>query len=263
MKKLILLFLLLFSPLTVKAEDIPTQAPTNGVYDPSGYLTNETINRIKEINDKYAESDLRPQIGFVIMNEINGNIEQVANETARNWKIGFSDINNGMLVMIDINNHKIRTETSNSMSTYITDYETSILNNTVKYDFRNGDYDSGVNEYLNEYTKMMDRVVSGKEPMSHEEKYMRIILSFMIFAITAGMIGVLLTKLVQIFSGGDDDDDGYYGGGSSSSHYHHYYSGSSYSRSSYSSDSSSSSSSSSSSGWSGSGFGSGGSTGGW
>lgn len=147
MKKLILLFLLLFSPLTVKAEDIPTQAPTNGVYDPNGYLTKETINRIKEINDKYAESDLKPQIGFVIVNEVEGNIEQVANETARNWKIGFSDTNNGMLVMIDIKNHKIRTETSNSMSTYITDYQTSILNDSVKYDFRNGDYDSGVAVY--------------------------------------------------------------------------------------------------------------------
>jgi hypothetical protein len=263
MKKLILLFLLLFSPLTVRAENIPTQAPTNGVYDPNRHLTDETINRIKEINDRYAGSDLRPQIGFVIVNEVEGNIEQVANETARNWKIGFSDTNNGMLVVIDINNHKIRTETSNSMSTYITDYQTSILNDSVKYDFRNGDYDSGVNEYLNEYTKMMDRVVSGKEPMSHEEKYMRIILSFMIFAIVAGMIGVLLTKLVQIFSGGDDDDDGYYGGGSSGSHYHHYYSGSSYSSHSYSSDSSSSSSSDSSSGWSGGGFGGGGSTGSW
>lgn len=262
MKKLLLLFLLLFSPLTVKAEDIPTQAPTNGIYDPNGYLTNETINRIKEINDRYAESDLKPQISIVIVNEVDGNIEQVANETARNWKIGFSDTNNGMLVVIDINNHKIRTETSNSMSTYITDYETSILNNTVKYDFRNGDYDSGVNEYLNAYTKMMDRVVSGKEPMSQEEKYMRIILSFMIFALVAGMIGVLLTKLVQIFSSVGDDDD-YYGGESSGSHYHHYYSGSSYSSHSYSSDSSSSSSSVSSSGWSGGGFGGGGSTGGW
>ena len=260
--------MLLFSPLTVKAENIPTQAPTNGIYDPNGYLTNETINRIKEINDKYAESDLKPQIGFVIVNEIDGNIEQMANETARNWKIGFSDTNNGMLVVIDINNHKIRTETSNSMSTYITDYETSILNNTVKYDFRSGDYDSGVNEYLNEYTKMMDRVVSGKEPISTEVKFMKIILSFMIFVIVAGMIGVLLTKLVQIFSGGDDDDDdGYYGGGSSGSHYssthHHYYSGSSYSSRSYSSDSSSSSSDDSSSDWSGGGFGGGGSTGGW
>lgn len=264
MKKLILLFLLLFSPLTVKAENIPTQAPTNGVYDPNGYLTNKTINRIKEINDRYAQSDLKPQIGIVIVNEVDGNIEQIANETARNWKIGFSDTNNGMLVVIDINNHKIRTETSNSLSTYITDYQTSILNDSVKYDFRNGDYDSGVNEYLNAYAKMMDRVVSGKEPMSHEEKYMRIILSFMIFAITAGMIGVLLTKLVQIFSNvGGDDDDGYYGGGSSGSHYHHYYSDSSYSRSSYSSDNSSSSSSSSSSSWSGGGFGGGGSTGGW
>lgn len=264
MKKLILLFLLLFSPLIVKAENIPTQAPTNGVYDPNGYLTNETINRIKEINDKYAESDLKPQIGIVIVNEVDGNIEQVANETARNWKIGFSDTNNGMLVMIDIKNHKIRTETSNSLSTYITDYQTSILNDSVKYDFRNGDYDSGVNEYLNAYTKMMDRVVSGKEPMSHEERYMRIILSFMIFALVACMIGVLLTKLVQIFSSvGDDDDDDYYGGGSYGSHYHHYYSGSSYSSRSYPSDSSSSSSSDSSSGWSGGGFGGGGSTGGW
>lgn len=262
MKKLILLFLLLFSPLTVKAETIPTQAPTSGVYDPNRYLTDETINRIKEINDRYAESDLKPQIGIVIVNEVDGSIEQVANETARNWKIGFSDTNNGMLVVIDINNHKIRTETSNSLSTYITDYQTSILNDSVKYDFRNGDYDSGINEYLNEYTKMMDRVVSGKEPMSQEEKFMRIILSFMIFALVAGMIGVLLTKLVQIFSS-VGDDDGYYGGGGSGSHYHHYYSGSSYSSHSYSSDSSSSSSSSSSSGWSGGGFGGGGSTGGW
>ena len=265
MKKLILLFLLLFSSLNVKAENIPTQAPTNGVYDPNRYLTDETINRIKEINDKYAESDLKPQIGIVIVNEVDGNIEQVANETARNWKIGFSDTNNGMLVVIDINNRKIRTETSNSLSTYITDYQTSILNDTVKYDFRNGDYDSGVNEYLNAYTKIMDRVVSGKEPMSHEEIYMRIILSFMFFALVAGMIGVLLTKLVQIFSGGDDDD-GYYGGGSSGSsgsssndhYYHHYYSGRSYDSGSSSSDSSSSSSS-----WSGGGFGGGGSTGGW
>lgn len=263
MKKLILLFLLLFSPLTVRAEDIPTQAPTSGVYDPNGYLTNETINRIKEINDKYAESDLKSQIGFVIVNEVNGSIEQVANETARNWKIGFSDTNNGMLVMIDIKNHKIRTETSNSMSTYITDYETSILNDSIKYDFRNGDYDNGVNKYLDKYAEMMDRVVSGKEPVSKEAQFMGIILSFMFFAVVACMIGVLLTKLVQIFSGGDDDDDEYYGGGSSGSHYHHYYSGSSYSRSSYSSDSSSSSSGDSSSGWSGGGFGGGGSTGGW
>ena len=86
MKKLILLFLLLLSPLTVKAQDIPTQAPKSGVYDPSGYLSQETINRIKEINNKYAETDLKPQIGIVIMNEIDGNIEQVAD-----FEKGFTD----------------------------------------------------------------------------------------------------------------------------------------------------------------------------
>lgn len=48
MKKLILLFLLLFSPLTVKAENIPTQAPTNGVYDPNRYLTDEKLSIVSK-----------------------------------------------------------------------------------------------------------------------------------------------------------------------------------------------------------------------
>lgn len=261
MKKLILLFLLLLSPLTVKAQDIPTQVPESGVYDPSGYLSQETINRIQEINNKYTETDLKPQIGFVVMDEIDGNIEQVANETARNWKIGFSGTNNGMLVMIDITNRKIRTETSNSLSTYITDYQTAILNDTVKQDFRNGDYDSGVNKYLDKYTEMMDKVVKGEPLENNSEKAVSSILSLVLIAALSLISASLIVALIEyIAGGGNDDDGGYYGGGSSSSggtFYHHHYS----SHSSY--DSSSSSSSSSSSGWSGGGFGGGGSTGGW
>lgn len=262
MKKLILLFLLLLSPLTVKAQDIPTQAPKSGVYDPSGYLSQETINRIKEINNKYAETDLKPQIGIVIMNEIDGNIEQVANETARNWKIGFSDTNNGTLVMIDINNHKIRTETSNNLSTYITDYQTSILNDTIKQDFRNGDYDSGVNKYLDKYTEMMDKVVKGEPLDSNEENHVSSILSLVLISALSLISASLIVALIEYIANGGDDDDSFYGGGSSSSggtHYHHYSSHSSYDN--WSSDSSSSSSSSS--GWSGGGFGGGGSTGSW
>ena len=250
MKKLILLFLLLLSPLTVKAQDIPTQAPKSGVYDPSGYLSQETINRIKEINNKYAETDLKPQI------------EQVANETARNWKIGFSDTNNGTLVMIDINNHKIRTETSNNLSTYITDYQTSILNDTIKQDFRNGDYDSGVNKYLDKYTEMMDKVVKGEPLDSNEENHVSSILSLVLIAALSLISASLIVALIEYIANGGDDDDSFYGGGSSSSggtHYHHYSSHSSYDN--WSSDSSSSSSSSSS--WSGGGFGGGGSTGSW
>lgn len=258
MKKLILLFLLLFSPLTVRAQDIPTQAPESGIYDPNGYLSQETINRIKDINNMYADTDLKPQLGIVIVDEVEGSIEQVANETARNWKIGFSDTNNGMLVMIDIKNRKIRTETSNNLSTYITDYQTSILNDTIKSDFRNGKYDIGIGKYLDKYVDIMNKVVSGKRYNVHEA-IMSNLFTFLIAGLVALALVCFVLRVIDIITG---SDDGYYGGGSSGSHYHHYYSGSSYSSRSYSSDSSSSSSSSSS-GWSGGGFGGGGSTGGW
>lgn len=35
-------------------------------------------------------------------------------ETARSWHVGFSDTNYGTLVLISINDRKIRTETSNN-----------------------------------------------------------------------------------------------------------------------------------------------------
>lgn len=46
MKKLILLFLLLFSQLTVKAETIPTQAPTTGIYDGEYILPTELSGKV-------------------------------------------------------------------------------------------------------------------------------------------------------------------------------------------------------------------------
>ena len=58
-------------------------------------------------------------------------IESVANETARAWKVGYSGTDNGILLVIAIKDKKIRTETSNNLSTLITDSKASSLNSTV------------------------------------------------------------------------------------------------------------------------------------
>ena len=78
-------------------------------------------------------------------------------------------------MVIVIKDKKIRTETSNNLSTLITDSKASALNRTVKSDFRRGDYSAGVSAYLSELSSFMTPYLSNsaseiKEKKSEEEK---------------------------------------------------------------------------------------------
>ena len=143
MKKLILLFLIPFFFITgnlVQAETIIPDKPINGIYDPNHYLSENTNIELAKAN---TNSDT--QIGIYIVDTLYGkSIEEQANEVAKSWKIGFSDTNKGALIAIAINDRKFRIETSNKLSTILTDSKAqNILDNSKSY-MRNKDYDSAV-----------------------------------------------------------------------------------------------------------------------
>ena len=143
MKKLILLLLIPFFFITgniVQAETTIPDRPINGIYDPNHYLSENTNIELAKSN---TNSDT--QIGVYIVDTLDGkSIEEQANEVARNWKIGFSDTNKGALIAIAINDRKFRIETSNKLSTILTDSKAqNILDNSKSY-MRNKDYDSAV-----------------------------------------------------------------------------------------------------------------------
>ena len=143
MKKLILLFLIPFFFIignVGQAETIIPDKPTNGIYDPNHYLS-ENISA--ELEKENSNSDT--QIGIYIVDTLDGkSIEEQANEVARSWKIGHSDTNKGALIAIAINDRKFRIETSNELNTILTDSKTqNILDNSKSY-MRNKDYDSAV-----------------------------------------------------------------------------------------------------------------------
>lgn len=85
--------LFVFSNNTVYAESIPDKPPLTGVYDPHGYLSDNVVKEVAVLNQTYSKSKLKPQIAVVIVDEVDGNIESVANETAKKWQVGFSDTN--------------------------------------------------------------------------------------------------------------------------------------------------------------------------
>ena len=178
MKRLLLFLSLFFAffSISVYAEEIPSSPPSNAVYDPHGYLGQDVVDKIGELNKEWSETTLKPQIAVAIIDSLDKDIESVANETARAWKVGYSGTDNGILLVIAIKDKKIRTETSNNLSTFITDSKASALNKTVKSDFRSGDYSAGVSAYLSELSGFMTPYLPNsaseiKEKKSEEEKY--------------------------------------------------------------------------------------------
>ena len=177
MKRLLLLLSLFFAffSVSVYAEEIPSSPPNNGVYDPHNYLNQDVIDKVGELNKEWSETTLKPQIAIVVVDTLDKDVESLANETARAWKVGYSGTDNGILLVIAIKDKKIRTETSNNLSTLITDSKASSLNNTVKSDFRRGDYSAGVSAYLSELSSFMTPYLPNsaseiKEKKSEEEK---------------------------------------------------------------------------------------------
>ena len=119
----------------VQADQIPDTAPTYYVYDPEHYLNHDVIEKVKDLNAKYKESKLKPQVAIAIVDHLDSDIETTAKDVASKWKIGFSDTNAGMLVLIDVKNHKIRTELSNTLQSKMSSYDTDSLNDSIKSDF--------------------------------------------------------------------------------------------------------------------------------
>ena len=205
MKRLLLLLSLFFAffSVSVYAEEIPSSPPSNGVYDPHGYLNKDVVDKVGELNKEWSETTLKPQIAVAIVDSLDKDIESVANETARAWKVGYSGTDNGILLVIAIKDKKIRTETSNNLSTLITDSKASSLNSTVKSNFRRGDYSAGVSDYLSELSGFMTPYLSNsaseiKEKKSEEEKDKLDKLAKMLFKLPLIILTIILPLMLPI-----------------------------------------------------------------
>ena len=121
------------------------EKPDYGIYDPNHYLTEDTITQIRDLNEANSKKAEKLQVGVYIVDSLEGeNIETVANETARAWKIGYSGDNFGSLIVVAVQDRKSRIETSNNTAIRITDYQTKQILAASRTDFKTGDYGKGI-----------------------------------------------------------------------------------------------------------------------
>ncbi len=143
MKKLLLLLFLF--PLITSAFVVP-EKPTGFVQDYAGLLSVEEKNSL-ETKIQNFEQNTTNEIAVVTILSLDGDtIENVAQEIFTKWGIGKKDKNNGVLLLISLNDRRTRIHTGYGVEGDLTDIGTSyIQSDVITPAFREERYFDGIN----------------------------------------------------------------------------------------------------------------------
>jgi uncharacterized protein len=150
MKKILLTLLLIFSFTNA---DITDSFPklSGQVVDTANILNSKEKDAIAAIL-KAQEEETSNQIVVVTLNSLEGyEIADYSYQLGRHWKIGQKDKNNGVLLVISLNDRKLRIEVGYGLEGALTDkISHEIIEYTLKPKFRQNQYYQGIQEAVDE-----------------------------------------------------------------------------------------------------------------
>ena len=133
--------------ITPCAADLPSPSDDFYVSDSANVLSEETENHILEVNDQ-LQPETGAQIVVVTVDFLGGlNSEEYAYQLFNAWKIGSSEKNNGVLILIAPGEEKFWITVGRGLETTLSSGQLSLIctAKTETY-FDNGDYDRFVTE---------------------------------------------------------------------------------------------------------------------
>jgi len=145
MKRYILVIALLITSWTVQAQILPRPANPTLVTDNAHILSAAEAqaleNRLVALDDSTSN-----QIAIITIPTLNGyDIADYANKMLREWGIGSKKKNNGVLLLVAVQDHKIRIETGYGLEGAIPDVTAnSIIANDITPNFKAGNYYKGL-----------------------------------------------------------------------------------------------------------------------
>ena len=134
---------LLFSLAALAALDFPPL--TGRVVDQANVMTPESRNELEtKLKDLEDKSGIQLVVATVKSLQ-GGDIETYANELFRTWKLGQAQKNNGVLLLIAPNEHKVRIEVGYGLEGTLTDALSSvIISSAIVPRFKTGDFSGGI-----------------------------------------------------------------------------------------------------------------------
>jgi uncharacterized protein len=143
--RLALLFLFLLSSEIMLAQ---REIPAHGgkwVHDDAGILSGQTVQELESFLKFYRDSTSN-QIAILTIQSLQGeDIDDYAQKVASAWKLGQANKDNGVLLLVSVEDRQISIQVGYGLEGALTDLEASRINrNEVAPRFRAGDYDAGV-----------------------------------------------------------------------------------------------------------------------
>ncbi|MGC4021958.1 MAG: TPM domain-containing protein [Cyclobacteriaceae bacterium] len=115
------------------------------VHDDAHILQSGTADLLEKKLKTYEDSTSN-QIAILIVQSLDGDVlEEYSLRVAEKWQLGRKGKDNGVLLLIAVDDHKMRIEVGQGLEGVLTDAQSSrIIRNEIAPEFRRGDYDAGV-----------------------------------------------------------------------------------------------------------------------
>lgn len=168
------------------------------VHDEANVLSSNTVEQL-EVQLKHYEDSTSNQIAILIIKSLEGDaIEDYAIRVAHynpvkkeGWGLGQADKDNGVLLLIAVEDRKMRIEVGYGLEGVLTDALSSrIIRNEMVPNFRRGDYDAGVLLAINAIVRAIGGEYVADEDSSKENNTMsssdKILVSLVVF----GLLGI-------------------------------------------------------------------------
>lgn len=164
------------------------------VHDEAHVLQQGTVDRLEK-NLKSFEDSTSNQIAILIIQSLDGDVlENFSIRTVEKWGLGQKGKDNGVLLLIAVDDHKIRIEVGRGLQGVLTDAQCSrIIRNDIAAAFRRGDYDAGVTAGITNIIKTIGGEYEAEKAQSD--------FVWIIVAIVAGLffIIILIVAFVKEF----------------------------------------------------------------
>ncbi len=161
MKKWLICLILLVSLLCAAAASAAVQippAPTSSIYvqDYAGVLSSDSKAKINEIGAKLAEQT-KAQVVVVTVKSLNEQpIDELGLGILRQWGIGDKTLNNGVLLLVAVDDRKSRIEVGYGLEGPLPDGKTGRIQDDYMLPyFQKGQYDQGI---FNGYSALISEV---------------------------------------------------------------------------------------------------------
>lgn len=154
MKKLLTSILLLLIQYSLLSQKPVPELWGLHVHDEAHILSQQTVDNLERQLRAYEDSTSN-QVAILIISSLSGEVlEDYSLRVAEKWKIGNKKKDNGILLLIAVDDHKMRIEAGEGLEGVLPDVICNrIIRNEIAPNFRKDDYDAGVQTGINAILK--------------------------------------------------------------------------------------------------------------